>query len=149
VALDELARAARDVTPEIRDAALSLLGERDDYLAAEILVDIAMVSDSDHPVHATLSRPGQARIARIALRLASAREGAITPLVGALARMKSPAAFDALFAALVGKNPDVRRDAITALVAVGAPGAVAAARQLAAEDTDPEVRRASAAAITG
>ncbi len=148
-ALSELARGACDTTPEIRDAALSLLGERNDALAAHVLVDIALASDADHPVHTTLSRPGAARVEQIVERLQSAREGVVTLLIAALARMHSPAAIEALFSVLADKNPDVRRDAITALVAIGASGAVDAARTLAAKDADSEVRRASAAAIAG
>jgi HEAT repeat protein len=149
VALEELARAARDSTTEIRDAALSLLGERDDAMSAEILVDLASQSDTDHPVHATLSRPGTARVQKIVERLGTAREGAVAVLVAALARMHTDEARDGLFGLIVEKHPDVRRDAISALVAMGAPGAVAAAKKMAVEDADPEVRRASAAAIAG
>ncbi len=148
-ALDELARAARDATAEIRDAALSLLGERIDRESALVLADLATHADSDHPVHEALSRPHAARIAAIVERLGTAREGAITVLVAALARMQTVEARDALFGLIIDSHPDVRRDAITALVAMGAPGAVAAAKKMAAEDADPEVRRASAAAIAG
>ncbi len=144
-----LAQAARDQQPEIRDAALSLLGEHDDAYAAATLVEIALESELDHPAHATLSRPGDARIAEINARLVTAKGGEVGILVSALARMHVPEATRALFEALVTPSPEVRRDAATALMAVGAAGAAEAVRKLAAEDPDPEVRRASAAALVG
>ena len=148
-ALAELARAARDPQPEIRDAALSLLGERDDADAAAMLVGIALESEPEHPVHTTLSRPGDARIAEISARLETAKGGEVTTLISALARMHVPNATRALFEALVAPAPEVRRDAATALMAIAAGGAVSAVRKLATEDPDPEVRRASAAALAG
>ncbi len=144
-----LARAAGDPQPEIRDAALSLLGERADVDAAALLVDIALQCAPEHPVHATLSRPGDARIAEIRARLDTAKEGEVGILVSALARMHVPEATRALFDALVAPSPEVRRDAATALMAIGAAGSAAAVKKLAMEDPDPEVRRASIAALAG
>ena len=147
LAHQRLAAAARDPVPDIRDAAISLLADRDDAEAAAILADVALASPVDHPAHAALSRPSPVRIAEIVGRLATAQEGDVTTLTSALARMRSADATRALFEALTAPSPAVRRDAATALVAVGATGAVAAVRRLAAEDPDPEVRRACAAAV--
>lgn len=147
LAHERLARAARDPVPEIRDAAVSLLAERDDAESAAILATLALSTPPEHPAHAAISRPSAVRIAEIVSRLASAREGDITVLTSALARMRSDDATRALFEALVSPSASVRRDAATALVGSGAAGAVAAVRKLAAEDPDPEVRRACAAAV--
>ncbi|MBA3462533.1 MAG: HEAT repeat domain-containing protein, partial [Deltaproteobacteria bacterium] len=148
-AREQLARAARAAEADVRDAALSLLAERDDVDAARILVDAALASAPDNPVHAALSRPGAARIAEIAARIATAPDADVPVLTSALARMHVPAATHALFDALVSTSATVRRDAASALVAIGATGALAAVRNLAVEDPDPEVRRACAAAIAG
>lgn len=148
-ARDQLASGARAAEPDVRDAALSLLAERDDADAARILVNAALASSPDHPVHLALSRPGAARIAEIVGRLATAADADVPVLTSALARMHVPDATHALFDALVSTSAAVRRDAATALVAIGATGALAAVRKLAAEDPDPEVRRACAAAVAG
>jgi HEAT repeat protein len=51
----------------------------------------------------------------------------------------------ALFDALASPSPAVRRTAAGALVGIGAPGARAAATELARTDPDPDVRRACTA----
>jgi HEAT repeat protein len=148
-ASQQLRLAANDVEPDVRDAALSLLAERDDAEAARILLETALASPPEHPVHVALSRPGAARIAEISARLTTAPDVDLPVLTSALARMQAPDATHALFEALVSASPPVRRAAASALVAIGATGAVAAVRKLAEEDPDPEVRRACAAAVAG
>jgi len=81
--------------------------------------------------------------------MATAAEAEVPVLTAALARMHASEATHVLFEALVSSSPAVRRDAATALVAIGAAGALAAVKRLAVEDPDPEVRRACAAAIAG
>jgi HEAT repeat protein len=145
-AVDALASAARSEDPQVRDAALSLLGDRSDRLAAAALVELALAVAPDHPVHQAVSQPSPARVAVIALRLATADERAAGILIAALARMGDEIAIAALFDALGSPHPAVRRGAATALVAIGAGGASAAVAGLARSDPDPEVRRVCAAA---
>ncbi len=146
-ALTVISRAALSTEDAVRDAALSLLAERTDRAAADALVETAVSAPADHPSHFALSRPGAARIAAIAARLASAEDAVATPLAAALARMADPAAVQALRELLVARLPSARRAAATALAATGHARDVVA--RLAVEDPDPEVRRVCAAASTG
>ena len=146
-ALATLDAALRDATAEVRDAALSVLSERDDEAAARILVDAALRSQPEHPVHRALSRPGQGRVSVITLRLAKADPRTAPLLVAALGRMGTPSARQSLFGALSSSNPASRSAAASALVATGAEDAVRAVSQLAGNDPDPEVRRVCAAAL--
>jgi HEAT repeat protein len=146
-ASDALGRAALDAAPDVRDAALSLLGERTDRAAADVLVAAALATEPDHPAHLALSRAGGARIAAIRARLGDASERDATALVAALARTHDEAATAALFELLELPHPVVRRIAAAALVAMDAVGARGRVARLAADDPDPEVRRACAAAV--
>ncbi len=146
-ALENVAAAALDPVVEMRDAALSLLGERSDRAAAEVLVDLALACDEDHPVHLTLSRPGASRIAAIAARLASVDDRRAAILASALARMHQGPATTTLFEALTLTNPAARRAAATTLVAMGVDGAYKAVTRVAREDPDLEVRRSCAALV--
>jgi HEAT repeat protein len=144
-ALDVLAAAIGDDSIEVRDAALSLLAERDDEGAARALVDWALRSPADHPVQRALSKPGSARIVAVLARLTSADDVAAPTLASALARMHVPAATEALFEALTLPNAPARAAAATALAAIEAHGARAAIENLAANDPDSDVRRICAA----
>jgi HEAT repeat protein len=146
-ALATLDAALRDPTTEVRDAALSVLGERDDEAAARILVETALRSQPEHPVHHALSRPGQARVSVITSQLAKADPRTAPLLVAALARMGTPSARQSLFGALSSSNAASRSAAASALVATGGDDAVRAVSQLATNDPDPEVRRVCAAAL--
>jgi HEAT repeat protein len=148
-ALAALEDAVADATPEVRDAALSLLAERQDEAAAHVLVDCALRSESDHPVHRALSRPGTARIGAILSRLKSADDRNAPVLVAALSRMHVDAATVALFDALALANPAARAAAASALVGANAEGAQGAVSVLAQNDPDPEVRRVCLAALGG
>lgn len=146
-ALATLEAALRDSTAEVRDAALSVLAERDDEGAARILVEVALRSQSDQPVHRALSRPGSSRVSVITSRLAKADPRTAPLLVAALGRMGTPTARQSLFGTLTSSNPASRAAAASALVATGADDAVRAVAQLAGTDPDPEVRRVCAAAL--
>lgn len=146
-ALATLDAALRDSTAEVRDAALSVLADRDDEAAARILVDTALRSQAEHPVHRALSRPGQGRVSVITSQLAKADPRTAPLLVAALGRMGTPSARQSLFGALSSSNPASRSAAASALVATGAEDAVRAVSQLASSDPDPEVRRVCAAAL--
>lgn len=146
-ALATLDAALRDPSLEVREAALSVLSERDDEAAARILVDTALRSQPEHPVQRALSRPGQGRVNVITSGLAKADPRTAPLLVAALGRMGTPAARQALFGALSSSNPASRSAAASALVATGAADAVRAVSDLAANDPDPEVRRVCAAAL--
>jgi HEAT repeat protein len=146
-ALATLEAALRDSTEEVRDAALSVLADRDDEAAARILVDTALRSQAEHPVHRALSRPGQGRVSVITAQLAKADPRTAPLLVAALGRMGTPSARQSLFGALSSSNPASRSAAASALVATGADDAVHAVSQLAITDPDPEVRRVCAAAL--
>jgi HEAT repeat protein len=146
-ALATLDAALRDSTAEVRDAALSVLADRDDEAAARILVDTALRSQADHPVHRAVSRPGQGRVSVITAQLAKADPRTAPLLVAALGRMGTPSARQSLFGALSSSNPASRSAAASALVATGADDAVRAVSQLANNDPDPEVRRVCAAAL--
>jgi HEAT repeat protein len=146
-ATQELSTAARDQEPALRDAALSLLAERDDRAAVDALVELAFTSELDHPVHRALSRPSPVRIAALAEHLAQADDRDASVLAAALARMADPRATAALFDALGTGSPAVRRAVATSLSAMGASGAAAIVARLAAEDPDPDVRRISAALV--
>jgi len=137
-ALEALAGAAGGEPGDTRDAALALLGARDDQAAAEALVALALATPLAHPVQQLLSRPGAARLAAIVAQLPGADAPAATRLVGALARQGEIAA---LAAALVQPNPEVRRAAARVLVALGDADVLG---RVADEDPDPEVRRISA-----
>jgi HEAT repeat protein len=140
-AIAALDAAIDDTSPEVREAALSLLADRDDGPAAAILIERALTSEHDHPVHQMLSRPGAARIAAILSRLATADDRAAPVLVAALARMHDTTATAALFDALALANSAARAAAAGALAAAGTDDGVRAVRQLAAADPDPDVRR--------
>jgi HEAT repeat protein len=148
-ASQELRLAARDPELALRDAALSLLGERDEPAAVDALVEIALDSEPDHPVHRALSRPSPARIVALADHLARAGDRDASVIAAALARMNDPRATAALFDALGAGSPAVRRAVATSLSAMGAAGATATVARLAAEDPDPDVRRISAALVDG
>jgi HEAT repeat protein len=150
-ALERLAKAALDPAPEVRGAALSLLGDRDDPAAAEALVGLAVgvALDETHAVHVTLSRPGPARIAAIAARLANVDDRGAAVLVAALARMRDQRATNLLFQALTLVNPASRRASATILVALGIEGARSAVARIASEDPDLDVRRVCAALVAG
>jgi HEAT repeat protein len=146
-ALAALDAAAGDATAEVRDAALSLLAERQDGAAASLLVEHALRSDIDHPVQRALSRPGNARISAIMARLAGADSRAAPILVAALTRMHAANATVALFDALSLPSPSARAAAASALVAANARGAHGAVAKLVDSDPDAEVRRVAAAAL--
>jgi len=148
-ALEVIAAAALDVIVEVRCSAVSLLGERADRPAAEAVVDLALECEPDHAVHLTLSRPGAARIAAIAARLASVNDRRALTLAAALARMHHPAATTTLFEALTLTNPPARRAAATMLVAMGVDGAGSAVARIAREDPDLDVRCVCAALVAG
>ncbi|MBA3457132.1 MAG: HEAT repeat domain-containing protein, partial [Deltaproteobacteria bacterium] len=71
-AIAQLSLAASGSSEPIRDAALSLLVERSDRSAADVLVDTALATDPGHPAHLALSRPSAVRIAAIAAHLDNA-----------------------------------------------------------------------------
>lgn len=146
-ALDELAAAACGEIPELRDAALSLLADQVGRPAADVLVDLVIATDPEHPAHLTLSRPSPARIEAIAARLATAEDGIAAILAAALARMAVPEATVALFDALSAASAAARRSAAVSLIAIDAPGAADAVRRLASDDPDDDVRRACQAAV--
>ncbi|MBA3395309.1 MAG: HEAT repeat domain-containing protein [Deltaproteobacteria bacterium] len=146
-ALEHVAVAALDPVAEVRDAALSLLGERWDRAAAEALVDLALACDEEHPVHLTLSRPGACRIAAIAARLANVDDRRAPILASALARMHEGSATTTLFEALTLTNAAARRAAATTLIAMAVDGAYKAVTRVAREDPDLEVRRVCAALV--
>ncbi len=143
-ALPPLVAAARGDVSELRDAALALLAERTDRAAAEALVDAALVSESDHPVHLSLSRLSGPWVAAITARLSNADDRAAPVLVAALARV---GALDALFSTLRSPSPPARRAAAAALIMIDAEGARAAVEALASSDPDPDVRGACRAAV--
>jgi HEAT repeat protein len=146
-ALDELAAAGCGEIVELRDAALSLLADSAGRPAADVLVDIVIATDADHPAHLTLSRPSPVRIHAISDRLAVAEDGTASILAAALARMAVPDATAALFGALSASSAPARRAAAVSLIAIDAPGAAGAVSRLASEDPDPDVRRACQAAV--
>ena len=150
-ALAAIGRAVLDVTSYVHEAALSLLGERTDRPAAEVLVTTALVAGPDHPVHRALSSPGSARVAAICARVAGAGADAderdVVVLVAALSRMRDAAATAALFDCLELGNPVVRRCAAMALIAMDAADARRRVAALASADPDPDVRAACAAAV--
>lgn len=146
-ALAAIEAAIADPSPEVRDAALSLLAERQDEAAAQVLVDLALGAEPDHPVQRALSRPAPSHIAAIVSRLASADDRTAPALAAALTRMHAEAATSALFDALALANPAARAAAATALVAADVEGARCAVSKLAQEDPDPEVRRVCSAAV--
>jgi HEAT repeat protein len=148
-ALEPLAAAAGGDDRELRDAALSLLEERSDRAAAEILVDVALAADLAHPVHAALARPSAARIAAIGARLVGAAHRPAQILAAALGRMGGAAATAALFAALSMPSAAARLAAATVLIAIDAGGAREVVARLAAEDPDLDVRGACLAAVRG
>lgn len=148
-ALQVIVAAALDDLVEVRDAARSLLGEREDRAAAETVVDLALACLPEHPVHLTLSRPGAARIAAIAARLAVVDDRRAAILTAALARMRDAAATTTLFEALALPHPPARHAAATMLVAMGAEGARSAVARMASDDPDLDVRRVCAALVAG
>lgn len=148
-ALEPLAAAAAGEDVELRYAALSLLEERTDRAAAEILIDVALAADLAHPVHAALARPSAARIAAIEARLGGATHRQAQILAAALGRMGSAAATAALFAALSMPSAAARLAAATVLIAIGADGAREVVARLAVEDPDLDVRGACLAAVRG
>lgn len=145
-ALAQLVVAAESPTPELREAAVSLLAERTDRAGAEALIDLALRNDPAHPAHAALSRPDPERIAAVGARLGAAIDPAATLLAAALSRMADRGAVEALFSALASASPAARRAAATSLIAIDAAGARQAVARLATHDPDPDVRRACAAA---
>ncbi|HEY3804922.1 MAG TPA: HEAT repeat domain-containing protein [Kofleriaceae bacterium] len=146
-ALDQLARGLADPATEVSDAVLSLLAERDDRGATELLLELALEQELEHPVHAALSRPGAVRIAVIAEHLAQAGDATAPVLAAALARIRNGAATATLFSMLSVPNPSARRAAASSLIAIDADGARAAVGRLATHDPDPEVRRVCSAAL--
>ena len=148
-ALEQLSAAAGGAIEEIRAAALSLLVERPDRLAADLLVETALAHEADHPAHLALSSPGSVRIAAIAARLDGADDRIAPILAAALARMGGADALAALFDALAATSPAARTAVATALLAVGAAGAHEAISRLVVDDPDQEVRRACLAAVQG
>ena len=148
-ALAELQRAAQDADPQIAEAALSLLADRTDADAARILVDVALATAAEQPVHAALSRPSTERIAAIESRLATEDAPGATTVVAALARMHDVRAIDALIRALAASSPTVRLAAAGVLGAVGGKRGRELVAHLAVADVDPDVRRACAAAVGG
>lgn len=145
--LQELQLAAASSEPTQREAAVSLLAEREDPAASAALVEIALATELDHPVHRALSRPP--RIPVIAEALRRADERAAVVLSAALARIPDPRATAALFHALATGEPVVRRAAASSLLAIAAEGADAAVARVAADDPDPDVRRFAAALAGG
>jgi HEAT repeat protein len=148
-ALEPIAAAITGDSDELRDAALSLLEERSDRQAAELLIDAALVAPPSHPVHAALSRASASRIAAIQARLAGAADRPARVLAAALARMGGGLATAALFATLSAPSPAARLASAAVLIAIGAEGARERVTRLAAEDPDPDVRSACLAAVRG
>ena len=148
-ALDCLAAAARSETPDLRDAAVSLLADRTDHRAADVLVELALTADERHPVHAALSRPSPARIKAITARCETADEREAGTLTAALVRMRHPDATAALHALAALPSPLLRRVVAVALVRTGQARAIELVARMSREDPDPTVRHVCMTASEG
>jgi HEAT repeat protein len=132
---------------ELRDAAVSLLGERTDLEAARALVELVISQPADHPARVALSQPGPSRVTAIADRLTGVDAPTAQRLCAALGAMGDSGAIAALLALLANPNPAARRGAAATLAANHVRAAMPTISRLAIEDPDPEVR--STCAVLG
>lgn len=142
--LRALARAARDPEESVRMAAVGFLGEHDRAEATQLLAGMLRDPVLGERVRAVLATPRRHRIAGLSAALHTADDELAAQLTGLLARSSQPEATAALFEAVTLPNAAVRRAAATTLRALGSREALATLQRLAAEDTDPEVRRVAA-----
>ena len=138
-----LDRLLRDREPRVRAVAAAALGRLETAEAARLL--IAALEDGLAPEHQLVHALGAPYALRPLLDAFRAPRTLAqrVPLADAIGRTRSPAAADALIAAMAGAGSELRVRLVRALTRIGSPAAVAAVRRATA---DPHGRvRAQAA----
>ena len=137
-------RACADPDARVRNAAIGLLAERGGAATTDWLIEQLSGTERDAAL-AALANPVEGRIEGILLALESANETLAEALVRVLLAMRRPAGNAAVEAALRLDNVHARRAAARGLVGLDTGAAKSALAEAATSDSDPDVRRISAA----
>ncbi|WP_224244867.1 HEAT repeat domain-containing protein [Hyalangium gracile] len=143
-----LLRAAGDPDESVRSAAVGFLATRSGTSATQALVSLLGDPALRERVVSALALPAEGRIPGLLTALEAADEAVAPLLVAALARMQRADARAALLTALGSSSPAGRRAAATAVAALGTVEARELLEKTAAQDDDPEVRRACLLALS-
>lgn len=143
-----LLRAAGDPDESVRSAAVGFLATRPGTSATQALVSLLGDPALRERVVSALALPAEGRIPGLMTALEAADELVAPLLVAALARMQRADARAALVSALSTSSPAGRRAVAAAVAALGTVEAREALERAAAQDEDPEVRRACLLALS-
>lgn len=139
--------AAADEDAEVRRAALELLASRPGPAATATLLRLLAADPDATEALWALTQGIEPRIPAIAAELEHADDALARALLTGLSRTESRPARSAIDAALLARNPSARRAAARVLSLVLDENAKTNLARAASMDSDPEVRRISAAAI--
>lgn len=146
--LDHLEAAARDPDESVRTAAVGFLAAREGEEPARRLVALLADPRLRGQALAALSRWSPARVRVLVEALARADDEQAPLLAAALARMQKPEARAALLGVLTTSGRSGRRAAAEIAAGLGGADMRAALETRASRDSDAEVRRVCALAIT-
>ncbi|HVG59901.1 MAG TPA: HEAT repeat domain-containing protein [Hyalangium sp.] len=143
-----LLRSAGDPDEGVRSAAVGFLATRSGTHATQALVSLLGDPALRERVVSALSLPADGRIPGLLTALEAADDLVAPLLVAALARMQRADARAALLSAMRTSSPSGRRAAAAAVAALGTVEAREELERAAAQDEDPEVRRACLLALS-
>jgi HEAT repeat protein len=141
-----LVEASLDRDPNVRAAAINFLAVQSGRASADALIALLPASSGQDraAIVAGLARPEPDRVTALLDALGGEGDELVPELVGALARIRTPAAIAALATVAERARPLVRRAAASGLAAVGTREAVQVVQRLAADDPDADVRQVCA-----
>jgi len=144
----ELERVSLDDTdPGVRQAAIELLGSRESAAATQALIHVVARGQSSDAALLALRQNVEARIPSLLAELERADDTLARQLLLTLSSAESRHYRAALEAAFSSNNVSTRRATARVLSLLADDAAKSSLARAAALDTDPEVRRISAAAI--
>ncbi|HTA18790.1 MAG TPA: HEAT repeat domain-containing protein [Polyangia bacterium] len=133
--------AASDSDPSVRTASIGFLAAMTGGPATRTLISLLATGAATEQVLAALSLHVEGRIAGLVVGLEEADDETAPALTSALARMRRPDAAAALIQAMGMRNVAARKAAASALAVLASKEAIAALREAASSDPEPEVRQ--------
>jgi len=139
--LRALQRAATDDDEGVRNAAIGFLAATPGVAATRMLTDLLHPTTGREPIVAALSVPIEGRVSGLAAALGDADDETAAALTSALARLHRADANAVLLDAMRSPNVAARKAAASTLAVLATREALAALRQAAHDDPEPEVRQ--------
>ena len=141
VVIGALSSAATDANEQVRSAAIDFLAGRTEQAAIEVLVELLANDATRDRAKSALAVRGEGRVGGLLAALESASDELAPLLISSLATIERPDARAGLLSAIKLNNPAARKAAASGLAARRDPESVAALRDAADNDPDPEVRK--------